>query len=192
MPEDQSRWPEWSLNLATLALMYLLCWPMLWGADGKHIFSERCAGCHGSYARGTGKAPGLVGNPRLSGQSVEQLAEVVKRGFPSSGMPAFDLPADELNAVASYVQALNAGVTPEIAQGGNRVTWGQPKLGDWLTYNGKPDANRYSELKQIQYGECRQLAFEVDLLDPSFRPGVWTENWNCLIGGNSEPGPSWR
>ena len=121
------------LTLAT----FLLLGPLLWSADGKRVYVERCAGCHGSDARGSGKGPGLAGNPRLSGQSAEQLAGVVKRGFPASGMPAFPLPADELQAVASYVHGLNAGAKSAPAPAGKRLTWGKPQPGDWLTYNGK-------------------------------------------------------
>src|ERR1017187_4485218 len=60
--------------------MLLLFSAVLRGADGKKLFRERCAGCHGLDARGSGKGPGLAGNPRLSGQSVEQLRGVVERG----------------------------------------------------------------------------------------------------------------
>ena len=139
-----------------VAAAFLLFPAAVWGTDGKKVFSERCAGCHGSDARGSGKAPGLAGNPRLSGQSVEHLRGVVQRGVPDSGMPAFDLPSEELDAVASYVRSLNAGVTVGPAPG-KRVTWGKPKPGDWLTYNGKWSANRYSELKQIHTGNVGRL-----------------------------------
>lgn len=126
------------------------------GADGKKLFRERCAGCHGSDARGSGSGPGLAGNPRLSGQSVEQLRGVVERGVPGSGMPAFDLPPEELDAIASYVRSLNAGVTVG-PPAGKRVAWGKPEAGDWLTYNGRLTANRYSELKQIHTGNAGEL-----------------------------------
>jgi len=63
-------------------------------------------------------------------------------------MPGFDLPADELDAVAEYVRTLNTGVTVRAAAG-KRVTWGRPEPGDWLTYNGQATANRYSALHQI-------------------------------------------
>ncbi|SRR5579864_366958 len=129
-PRNPNGCPCRSLKRATLTLMFLLSWPILWGADGKRVFSERCASCHGSDARGTGKAPGVAQSPRLSGQSVEQLADVIKHGFPDSGMPAFDLPGSELNAVANYVHALNGGVIPEGAPGTKYVTWGQPQTGD--------------------------------------------------------------
>jgi PQQ-dependent dehydrogenase (methanol/ethanol family) len=145
------QWPK-ILTIATLALFPTA----LRAADGNKLFRERCAECHGVDARGSGKGPGLAGNPRLSGQSVEQLREVVQRGFPSSGMPAFDLPSEELDALASYVHGLNAGVTVGPAAG-KLVTWGRPAPGDWLTYNGKLSANRYSELKQIHTGNVGGL-----------------------------------
>src|SRR5579863_4523302 len=112
----------------------------VWAADGKKVFSERCAGCHGRDARGSGKAPGLAGSLRLSGQPVEQVRAMVQSGFPDSGMPAFDLPPAELDAVAAYVRSLNSGVTVGPAAG-KRVTWGKPEPGDWLTYNGNVSAN---------------------------------------------------
>jgi mono/diheme cytochrome c family protein len=75
--------------------------------DGQRVFTERCAGCHGSDARGSAKGPRLDGNARLSGQSIEQLASVISRGSPALGMPRIDLPTNELNAVASYIQSMN-------------------------------------------------------------------------------------
>ena len=122
--------------------------PAAWAADGKEIFLDRCASCHGRDARGTGQGPGLSGSPRLSGQSVEQIRETVMRGVPGAGMPAFDLPDWDLDAVATYVRGLNAGTTVA-PEGGRHVSWGKPEPGDWLTYNGKLTANRYSDLKQI-------------------------------------------
>jgi len=131
----------------TLAAL-LLFQAAAWGADGKKLFRERCAGCHGNDARGGGQGPGLAGNPRLSGRSVEQVRAIVERGVPGSGMPAFDLPPDQLDALAAYVRSLNAGVTVG-PPAGRRVAWGKPQPGDWLTYNGNVSASRYSELKQI-------------------------------------------
>jgi len=128
----------------------------LQATDGKKVFGEKCAGCHGRDARGTAKAPGLAGSPRLSGQPVEQVRAAVQGGFPDSGMPAFDLPPAELAAVASYVRSLNTGVTVGPAVG-RQVTWGRPHPGDWLTYNGQLSANRYSELKQINKGNVGEL-----------------------------------
>jgi len=127
----------------------LLVAASLAGAGGTEVFAKHCAGCHGSDARGGGKGPGLAANPRLAGKSAAELRATIQRGFPDSGMPAFDLPAVELEAVAGYVHELNAGAQPAGAAASRRVTWRDPQPGDWLTYNGNVSANRYSELKQI-------------------------------------------
>jgi len=124
--------------------------------DGKKLFRDHCAGCHGADARGTGKAPGLEGSPHLSGQSVQQLQEIIRAGFPATGMPAFDLPAADLAALASFLRGLNAGATIAPAAG-KRVAWGTPEPGDWLTYNGNLSANRYSNLKQINRTNAANL-----------------------------------
>ena len=136
--------------------------------DGQRVFTERCAGCHGSDARGTAKGPRLDGNPRLTGQAVEELASVIRRGFPASGMPRFDLPADNLSAVASYIHSMNTGVKPETAPEGRRVTWSDPQPEDWLTYNGALNANRYSELKQINTANVGSLHLKWIFPIPSF------------------------
>jgi hypothetical protein len=134
--------------------------PVLWSADGKRVFLARCAGCHGADARGSGKGPGLADNPRLSGQSAKHLASVVKLGFPASGMPAMDLPPEDLDAVTRYVSSLNGSVPPGTSPATRRITWGTPQPGDWLTYNGKLSANRYSELKQINTATVARLHLE--------------------------------
>jgi PQQ-dependent dehydrogenase (methanol/ethanol family) len=134
----------------------LLFAPLLAGS-GPEVFSSHCAGCHGSDARGTGKAPGLAANPRLAGRSAVDLRAVVQRGFPDSGMPPFDLPAAELNAVAAYIRELNVGVQPVTSDRTRRVTWRDPQPGDWLTYNGNLSSNRYSVLKQIDTANVANL-----------------------------------
>src|ERR1017187_10276828 len=144
------------LKMTTLAAALRLFPAAVWGADGKKLFQERCAECHGSDARGSAKGPGLAANPLLRGQPVEQLRGVVQRGFPDSGMPAFDLPAEELDAVVGFVRSLNA--RPTVGQAaGTRVAWGKPAPGDWLTYDGNLNANRYSELKEIHTGNVAAL-----------------------------------
>jgi PQQ-dependent dehydrogenase (methanol/ethanol family) len=129
-------------------LAVLVFVPLLAAGEGKEVFRSRCAGCHGSDARGGGKGPGLAANPRLAGQSAEQLRTIVKRGFPDSGMPPMNLAAAELDSVVGYIREINTGVKPAAPEA-KRITWHDPQPGDWLTYNGNLSANRYSELKQI-------------------------------------------
>ena len=111
--------------------------------------------------------PGLAGKPHLFGQSAGQLRGVIQRGFPNSGMPAFNLPPDQLDSLAVFVRSLNAGVTVGPASG-KRLTWGKPAPGDWLTYNGNLSANRYSELKQINTGNVGGLRLKWMFPIPNF------------------------
>jgi PQQ-dependent dehydrogenase (methanol/ethanol family) len=76
--------------------------------EGTKIYAQRCAGCHGADAHGTDKAPGLAGNQRLRDGSVQDLRDVIRKGVPGSGMPAFDLPPQELDALVALLRSLNA------------------------------------------------------------------------------------
>jgi PQQ-dependent dehydrogenase (methanol/ethanol family) len=125
-------------------------------ADGPSVFAAHCAGCHGSDARGGGQGPGLAANPRLAGRSAEQLRAIIQRGFPDSGMPPQQLDAANLDAVARLVRDLNVGVQPA-AIPAKRIIWHDPQPGDWLTYNGTLDGNRYSELKEIDTANVGNL-----------------------------------
>jgi len=76
--------------------------------EGTKIYAQRCAGCHGADAHGTDKAPGLAGNQRLRDGSVQELRDVIRKGVPGSGMPAFDSPPQELDSLVVLVRSLNA------------------------------------------------------------------------------------
>lgn len=119
----------------------------------EQVFSRNCAGCHGSDARGSAKAPGLAMNSRVAEQSAEQLRDYLEHGNVAAGMPSFgDLPADELRALATYLRRINVEtiVGPLTSlKPARKVSWGEPQPGDWLTYNGNDSANRYSALRQI-------------------------------------------
>ena len=77
-------------------------------AEGQKTYSERCVGCHGADARGTDQAPGLLGNSRVSSQSVQKIRDIIHNGIPRTGMPGFNLPARELDDLAAFVHSLNA------------------------------------------------------------------------------------
>jgi PQQ-dependent dehydrogenase (methanol/ethanol family) len=126
----------------------------------QEVFTNRCSACHGEDARGTAKGPGLAMNPRVAGQSAEQLRAYLEHGNPGAGMPSFgDLPADDLATLARYLRRINVEtiVGPVTAAESRRITWGAPQPGDWLTYNGNDSANRYSPLKEISTANVASL-----------------------------------
>ena len=77
-------------------------------AESQKLFTKLCSGCHGADGHGTEQGPALAGSRRVRGQSIQKLREVIHNGIPAAGMPAFDVPSDELNALASLVKSLNA------------------------------------------------------------------------------------
>ncbi len=155
--------PRWSLACCIGALfLFLLPRPLLsQQTSSQALFQKNCAGCHGEDARGSAKAPGLAMNQRVAGQTPEELSAFIAQGNIAGGMPSFaDLSAADRAALAKYLRRLNVGiiVRPPIAsQPARKITWGPPKPGDWLTYNGNASANRYSPLKEINTANVSSL-----------------------------------
>jgi PQQ-dependent dehydrogenase (methanol/ethanol family) len=77
------------------------------GASQPASFGPNCSVCHGGDAAGTDRAPALVGNRRLRGQSEADLSTTITSG--RGNMPSFSfLPPDQIRALAYYVRSLNA------------------------------------------------------------------------------------
>jgi PQQ-dependent dehydrogenase (methanol/ethanol family) len=129
--------------------------------SNQEVFSKNCAGCHGEEGRGTAKGPGLALNPRVAEQSSDQLSAYLEHGNPEAGMPSFaDLSAPDRLALVRYLRRLNVEtiVSPATASPtARRITWGEPRAGDWLTYNGNDSGNRYSPLKNINTANVSSL-----------------------------------
>ena len=154
--------PRWSLACCVL---FLLPQPLLAQQSlSQALFQKNCAGCHGDDARGSAKAPGLAMNQRVAGQTPEELSAFIAQGNIAGGMPSFaDLSAADRAALAKYLRRLNVGiiVRPPIgSQPARKITWGPPKPGDWLTYNGNTSANRYSPLKEINTANVSSLTLK--------------------------------
>jgi PQQ-dependent dehydrogenase (methanol/ethanol family) len=100
-------------------------------------------------------------NPRVAGQSVDQLRAYLERGNAGAGMPSFsDLPPAELLTLARYLRRINVEtivgpVTPSAPA--RKIAIRPPQPGDWLTYNGDDSGNRYSPLKQITAANVSSL-----------------------------------
>ena len=139
----------------------MITFAFLFFLSSQQLFNTHCAACHGADARGTAKGPGLAANPRVAEQSVEQIRAFIERGNVGAGMPSFaDLPAKDLISLAKYLRVLNMGTLAGPMAGtepARKISWGPPKPGDWLTYNGSYSGNRYSPLKQINTSNISSL-----------------------------------
>src|ERR1035441_2081143 len=67
-------------------------------AEGKKLYDVQCQACHGEDAHGSDRAPELAGSRRLRSRSTAQIREIIRKGIPEGGMPAFDLAAPQLDA----------------------------------------------------------------------------------------------
>jgi len=97
-------------------------------ARGKNIFTQSCAGCHGADTFGTDRAPGLSGNRRVRARNIEQLRNLISHGIPATGMPAFNLAPQDLEAIVAFVHSLNSSAyeTPVLgsAEAGKEIFFG--------------------------------------------------------------------
>jgi mono/diheme cytochrome c family protein len=96
--------------------------PVVTGPDGKKLFENNCATCHGNTGHGDGlAAAGLAVKPRnlttepykyvdivaASGSEVDALAAYIKVGRVENGMPPFGhMKEEEIKAMAKFVSGL--------------------------------------------------------------------------------------
>jgi len=69
---------------------------------GRSRFNIRCAGCHGQDGLGGERAPAIANGSRLGLDNEKALRNLVTHGIPDKGMPAFNVPADELDQLAAF------------------------------------------------------------------------------------------
>ena len=74
--------------------------------SGRRQYEALCVGCHGSDGNGGGHGPGFVTLARPRAVTMERVRDLIRKGIPDAGMPAFDLPEAEASAVAAYVIGL--------------------------------------------------------------------------------------
>ena len=74
---------------------------------GRKLFAARCASCHGADAAGGEFGPDIADARGLRYRD-RNVADLIKNGLPDSGMPAFPLPQQDLEALAAFVSGLRA------------------------------------------------------------------------------------
>jgi alcohol dehydrogenase (cytochrome c) len=95
-------------GIATVLLS--LSAPALADAQGAESYQSRCALCHGSQAEGTDRAPSIISTLQTS--ATDRLATIITEGVASTGMPAVQMPADELGPLVTFLKTLAAAAIP--------------------------------------------------------------------------------
>ena len=158
-----------SRSILNLSLAFLLS-----GADllpqtadvlesGRKTFAEKCSGCHGDEAEGREMGPRLAGTRKMRGRSAMQIRGIIQQGIVASGMPAFPLPDQELDALAAFVRSLNQtgaeGVAPGDAAAGGQVFFSNGQCNSCHMVQGRgtavgPDLSNVGS--ELTVGEIRQ------------------------------------
>lgn len=73
---------------------------------GQKIFAANCSFCHGAKAEGGDTGPDLVRSPlALDDDRGDKIGPVIEQGRPGKGMPAFHLPADQIQDIAAFLRS---------------------------------------------------------------------------------------
>ncbi len=140
---------------------------------GRARFNVRCAGCHGQDGLGGERAPAIGKGSRQGLDDPKTLRNLVQHGISDRGMPAFSVPAVELDQLVAFAQSRllplsktavlgNAGAGAALFFGNGRcaqchMVWGKGSLnGPDLT-----EAAQRLTLAQV----------ETALLRPAVHPG---------------------
>ncbi|WP_051669701.1 PQQ-binding-like beta-propeller repeat protein [Bryobacter aggregatus] len=70
-------------------------------------YRKMCAACHGDNARGTDRGPNLIDTRSLRSRSEAQIRDIIRNGT-RGGMPAFPLPAADLDTLSKVIRSWNA------------------------------------------------------------------------------------
>ena len=71
---------------------------------GRQQYETRCSRCHGGDATGGESGPDIVA--QISALADGDLGAFLRTGRPTRGMPAFDLPAQDMAALVGYLRLL--------------------------------------------------------------------------------------
>jgi alcohol dehydrogenase (cytochrome c) len=131
-------------------------------AIGSRLFAARCSECHGEA--GTGRhAPALNEFGYARGDTDLAVYTVVRDGVPAAGMEPPQLSAPERWQVIAYLRQLQAdrpkpGVaTLDIDVPAKQLVVGGGAEGEWLTYSGTVDGQRYSKLTELTPANVSKL-----------------------------------
>jgi cytochrome c oxidase cbb3-type subunit 3 len=73
---------------------------------GQKTFAANCGFCHGSNAQGGDTGPDLVRSPlALDDERGDKIGPVILQGRANKGMPAFHLPAEQIQDIAAFLRS---------------------------------------------------------------------------------------
>ncbi len=99
------------MRTRTLGLLVVVfpVWAAAQAPDaGRRAYRAHCVGCHGDDGTGGGHGPDIINLRRPRGVSITAVREIILKGIPEAGMPAFQVPAEQAEAIAGFVMSLKS------------------------------------------------------------------------------------
>jgi PQQ-dependent dehydrogenase (methanol/ethanol family) len=106
---------KWNLALAICIALYPAAAPAQTVESGKRQYLVLCGSCHGEDGSGGGHGPGFLDARRQRATSQGEVRNLILKGIPDGGMPAFKIPDEQADAIAAHVMTLKQ---PAVKAGG--------------------------------------------------------------------------
>src|SRR5258706_8585938 len=129
-------------------------------ADGRQVFENRCAGCHGIDGRGGERAPDIATSAKTQRRSDSELAQIINNGIPSGGMPSFStLDGSTSRALVRYLRFLQgktgSAALPGNPQNGKAIFFGRARCAECHLIAGAggfiaPDLSSYGRARPVE------------------------------------------
>jgi len=141
------------------------------------LFKSTCALCHGADALGTDRGPSLVNSAELRSMRDSEISDIIRKG--NAKMPAFPLPAADIDALTHFVRLLNSAETATAVAGdpkaGERIFFGSAECSTCHMVRGRgtPNGPDLSDAgRRLRLEELKQ-----SLADPDARIA---EGWGAV------------
>jgi putative heme-binding domain-containing protein len=122
--------------------------------EGPRTFETICAGCHGLDGKGSERGPDIVSRPETLRLSDAETLQILEKGEPAAGMPAFGLlGSGKLKAVLSHLRTLQGKGTAVAVTGnpqrGKSIFFGKARCSECHMIDGAggflgPDLTQYA------------------------------------------------
>ena len=141
---------------------------------GQKTFSSNCGFCHGTNAQGGDTGPDLVRSQlALDDERGDKIGPVILQGRTSKGMPAFHLPADQIEDIAAFLRSLQQAAIDRNAYPILNIVTGNVQKGREY-FNGQGRCNTCHSPTGDLAGLAKKydaVALQSRFLYPRARPG---------------------
>ncbi len=135
---------------------------------GEQLYASECAACHGPSGEGF-SGPALADHNFARRATNSYLFGTVARGLPGTHMPSFSLGASNILQLTTFVRHLADEAVADAAATSlceacksinvsfEHLTNAPGNPGNWITYSGAYNGQRFSTLRQIDHNNVSRL-----------------------------------